>query len=358
MQLRTGFGFAAMAVLALAGCSSDTMLNEPSGIAGYQSPRQVTNAESYGWFRPNQIELTSATPVSAFGLDVNTASYAVARRYLRGETLPPAPAVWSEAFLNYFDYGYEAPDSRARPFRISAVVTPAPWNPDDQLLHVGIRAADVVAEDLPPLRLVLVVDSSEKMGQPDRLPLVAAAAESLIRPLTARDRVALVRFGDGATVAVPAVPGDRAASVAQALQSLAAKGRTTGVAGLELAYDTATSLFDPNAVNLVVLVSGGEFEDFGEKVADNKQRHTQYNLNGFARGRCCPATSGPAWPPRHARPGWRLRPRRSPTSCATTASWPATIPSRRFASWRLVSPPRASRRRSPSSPIWPAARRR
>lgn len=42
--------------------------------------------------------------LSTFGMDVDTASYAVTRRYLRGGDLPPPEAVRVEEFVNAFNY--------------------------------------------------------------------------------------------------------------------------------------------------------------------------------------------------------------------------------------------------------------
>ena len=46
---------------------------------------------------------------STFGMDVDTASYSVTRRYLQDGFLPPPEAVRVEEFINVFDYNYEPP---------------------------------------------------------------------------------------------------------------------------------------------------------------------------------------------------------------------------------------------------------
>ena len=52
-------------------------------------------------------------PLSTFGMDVDTASYSVTRRYLRDGYLPPPEAVRVEEFVNAFDYNYPAPSAEA-----------------------------------------------------------------------------------------------------------------------------------------------------------------------------------------------------------------------------------------------------
>lgn len=47
--------------------------------------------------------------LSTFALDVDTASYSVARRYVNDGNVPPAEAIRVEEFVNYFDPGYPTP---------------------------------------------------------------------------------------------------------------------------------------------------------------------------------------------------------------------------------------------------------
>ena len=50
---------------------------------------------------------------STFGMDVDTASYSVTRRYLRDGHLPPPESVRVEEFVNAFDYNYDPPSHEA-----------------------------------------------------------------------------------------------------------------------------------------------------------------------------------------------------------------------------------------------------
>ena len=76
--------------------------------------------------KPNPVKLTQNEPVSTFSADVDTASYAVIRKYLTDGTLPPRDAVRIEEMVNYFDYHYELPSNRAQPFRPNSRVA---WQP-------------------------------------------------------------------------------------------------------------------------------------------------------------------------------------------------------------------------------------
>jgi Ca-activated chloride channel family protein len=50
---------------------------------------------------------------STFGLDIDTASYTVARRFIDDGNLPDPASVRVEEFVNYFDQGYAPPEDDA-----------------------------------------------------------------------------------------------------------------------------------------------------------------------------------------------------------------------------------------------------
>ena len=77
-----------------------TGLNPPNGAA-YDD----VFFKEYG---TNPFIDTEDDHLSTFGMDVDTASYSVTRRYLRDGYLPPTEAVRVEEFVNAFDYNYAA----------------------------------------------------------------------------------------------------------------------------------------------------------------------------------------------------------------------------------------------------------
>ena len=62
--------------------------------------------------------------LSTFAMDVDTASYTVARRFVMDGNLPDPDSVRVEEFINYFDYGYEPPSDDA--FAIHMEGSPSP----------------------------------------------------------------------------------------------------------------------------------------------------------------------------------------------------------------------------------------
>jgi Ca-activated chloride channel family protein len=203
--------------------------------------------------------LAAEQATSTFGVDVDRASYALARRYLlEWGKRPPADAIRLEEMVNYFPYRYPDPPGRAA-MAVYVDDGAAPWAPEHRLVRIGLQARRRDREKLPPSTLVFLVDVSGSMDEPDRLPLVRAALAALTEELRPQDRVALVTYADGAEVALPATAGDRKAEILDALDDLAAAGGTAGARGLELAYQVAEASRGRNDNTRVILATDGDF---------------------------------------------------------------------------------------------------
>lgn len=57
--------------------------------------------------------------------------------------------------VNYFPYGYPAPEAGEAPFRASVSLFPSPWNAGTELLRIGLQGAMPATTDRPPLDLRL-----------------------------------------------------------------------------------------------------------------------------------------------------------------------------------------------------------
>ena len=83
---------------------------------------------------------------STFAIDVDTASYTVARRFVQDGNLPDPASVWAEEFINYFDQGYASPtDGDA--FAIHLEGSPSPFGSERHcLVRVGLQGRTVAHE--------------------------------------------------------------------------------------------------------------------------------------------------------------------------------------------------------------------
>ena len=197
-------------------------------------------------------------PLSTVSIDVDTAAYTHTRRFINNHQLPPQEAVRLEEFINYFTYDYPQPTDDV-PFSITTELSTAPWNPEHELLLVGLQGKQVAREDLPPNNLVFLLDVSGSMNALDKLPLLKSAMKLLVEQMDERDRVAIVVYAGAAGLVLEPTPGDQAEQIVAAIDALEADGSTAGGAGIELAYQVAEQHFLPEGNNRVILATDGDF---------------------------------------------------------------------------------------------------
>jgi Ca-activated chloride channel family protein len=233
-------------------------------VMHYAMPQPVVappeaNTENYSEFEDNGIVRTAQNAVSTFSIDVDTGSYSNVRRMLAQGQLPPKDAVRVEEMINYFDYGYAGPADRSQPFAVSTELAPAPWDRKRLLMHVGIQGYAVPVSEIPASNLVLLIDTSGSMSDPNKLPLLKEAFRQMVPQLRAQDRVSIVVYAGSAGLVLPPTPGDRHGEILDALGRLEAGGSTNGGEGIELAYAMAKQGFIEGGVNRIVLATDGDF---------------------------------------------------------------------------------------------------
>jgi Ca-activated chloride channel family protein len=235
------------------------MVPAPAGqqIAYNDDPALRESRERYDGEAVSPIHLAAIDPVSTFSVDVDTGSYANARRFLTGGELPPQDAVRTEELINYFRYDLAAPQARGTPFSVATDVMVTPWNPDTRLLRIGLRGYDLPRSARPPANLVFLVDVSGSMADEDKLPLVKAALAGLAGELRPQDKVSIVVYAGAAGLVLE--PTNDPAKIRAALNHLEAGGSTAGGAGLELAYRIARDHLVESGVNRIVLATDGDF---------------------------------------------------------------------------------------------------
>ena len=215
------------------------------------------NTEEYNYLEENGWKAVSSSPFSTFAADVDTASYANVRRMiLRGQEVNPG-AVRIEEMINYFHYDYPQPEA-GEPFSVTTKLSPCPWNPDTQLLLVGLQAQDIPMEDLPPANLVFLIDVSGSMDSPDKLPLVQRAFRLITENLRPEDRISIVTYASSDEVVLDGVSGDEPVRIQEAIEDLMAGGGTNGSDGIITAYNLAEKYFVEGGVNRVILATDGD----------------------------------------------------------------------------------------------------
>lgn len=210
----------------------------------------------------NPFRFTSEFPRSNFSIDVDTASYALMRRYLQSYSdLPPGTEVRIEEFLNYFDYAYPRPAGDA-PFKLYNDLIVCPWKNEHQLLRVAIQAPEFMGGERPAANIVMLLDVSGSMSSRDKLPLLKSAMAQVVQDvLGPADRVAIVTYASGVDTPLASTPCTTAgkAAILAAINALDAGGATNGSGGLQAAYAIAKANLLPGKINRVLLGSDGDF---------------------------------------------------------------------------------------------------
>ncbi|HAS45540.1 MAG TPA: hypothetical protein DCS93_33960 [Microscillaceae bacterium] len=218
----------------------------------------------------NQFLTVKSEPLSTFSIDVDNASYTLARKAINQGRLPYASGVRIEEFVNYFQYKYPQP-SKKHPFAVNAEVAKCPWNPEHHLVHIGLQGKQLDNRKLVPSNLVFLIDVSGSMEAPDKLPLMRKAFKILVQNLREEDRVAIVVYAGNAGLVLPSTSGGNKRQIMEALDRLSAGGSTAGGEGIRLAYKVAKENLIKEGNNRIILATDGDF-NVGESSDEAMQK--------------------------------------------------------------------------------------
>ena len=227
---------------------------------------------------------------STFALDVDTASYTVARRYISDGNLPDPASVRVEEFVNYFDQGYAPPEDDA--FAIHVDGGPSPFlAQDEMLLRIGLKAREVSDRSRPDASLTFVIDVSGSMARENRLGLVKQSLRLLVEGLRRDDTIGIVVYGTQARVLLEPTSARDAGTILDAIDSLEPEGSTNAEAGLRLGYEMARQQLRDEGINRVVLASDGvanvgatDAESILSRIRDDAEAGIQLVSVGFGMG--------------------------------------------------------------------------
>ncbi len=239
----------------------------------------------------NPWVMTADDRLSTFALDVDTASYSIARRYIHDGFLPPKYTVRMEEFVNNFDYNYPAGQGDSEAFTVHAEAGPSPFGQGTVLVKIGVRGKVVGRDQAKPANLVFVVDTSGSMDRDDRLPLVRKSLVMVLDQLSPQDRVSIVSYGTKANLLIEAAPASDKQRILDSLENLQTGGSTNLLSGVELGYEVAQRQFMTNGVNRVILNSDGvanvgpsESDELIDQVQTLRRQGVSFTSVGFGAG--------------------------------------------------------------------------
>lgn len=193
---------------------------------------------------------------STFGLDVDTGSYTIGRRFLDEGMRPEPDSIRPEEWVNAFDYGdrYEGADALG----LTVETAQAPLTDDGtHMVRVAVVAPHVRDSERPAAHLTFVVDTSGSMDIRERLGLVQSSLALLVQNLRDDDTISIVTYGDEASALLPPTPVEEADEILDAIDQLVPSGSTNMEAGLMLGYEQAREEYIDGDINAVILASDG-----------------------------------------------------------------------------------------------------
>ena len=223
----------------------------------FPRPHERPRDMFFRFWGDNAFEIAALDPQSTFSIDVDTASYTLARRYLEEGHLPEKAQVRTEEFVNYFPSDVPAPTEGT--FAVHTDLAPSRFSADAgrSMLRVVLRGREVAKEQRKPLALTFVIDVSGSMAQQNRLEMVKHCLRLLVSQLDANDAIAIVVFSNDARVVLPSTSAAQRGVIEAALFPLRPESSTNSEAGLRLGYEVALASLNPNATNRVVFLSDG-----------------------------------------------------------------------------------------------------
>ena len=251
------------------------------------------NAETYQRICESQFTSVESSPLSTFGADVDTASYANFRRMVKdGYSLYDIPegSIRPEEMVNYFSYDYQSPKNN-QPFGVQATITDCPWNEETKLVTLGIKAREINDTKKVASNIVFLVDVSGSMRDYDKLPLLQMAFELLTDDLDKNDRVSIVTYSSGSEIALAGVPGNEKTKIKKAMNSLIASGSTNGGKGIQNAYRLAEKYFIKGGNNRIIMATDGDLnvgitdsDELENLISRKKESGVYLSVLGFGTG--------------------------------------------------------------------------
>ncbi|MDR3341990.1 MAG: VWA domain-containing protein [Treponema sp.] len=177
----------------------------------------------------------------------------------RGIIVPPEE-IDGDSYIAAFDYHYPEPETDMVGISLYNRLTQVSSQGQEGILQIGLQGKSQPFPELPPLNLVLVIDTSRSMEEDDKIAWVKESMGSFMNKIREIDSLGLVGFNDTAQVIFESTRMDspqKRQQFLEAVNTLSPAGGTTLEPGLTLGYEQALINYQEGAMNLVLLCSDG-----------------------------------------------------------------------------------------------------
>ncbi len=238
---------------------------EESVIAGEKKIKGIKEEllESENAKRP--MLLAQTEPMSTFSIDVDTASYQMAKQVISSGQRPNPLSIRAEEFINSFNYNYEAPKSEA--FKVHSEVVESPFHRGSSIMKIGVQGKRPGGDHRAPSHFCFIVDTSGSMAAANRLPMVKKVLPMIIKQMSAGDKVSLISCGLKSRLELDYVDIKELSFISERIDSLNAVGATNLEASLLDGYEQTLKNLKNGIYSRVILFSDG-VANLGEQNAE------------------------------------------------------------------------------------------
>ncbi len=198
----------------------------------------------------------SENPYSTFSLNINDASFQLAKAALAKGERPDPTSIKTEQFYNAVDYGDPAPTA-GEPVAAMVEQSAHPIIPGRNLVRVALRTGSAGHSAAQPLRLTLLVDQSGSMVREDRRASMEHALSQLGGLLTPNDRVTVIGFSRTPHLLADGLTGDQAGNLDELVNQTASEGGTNLEEAMKLGAQMSERHQLAGAQNRIVLFTDG-----------------------------------------------------------------------------------------------------
>lgn len=252
-------------------------------VMGMPSPMTMEefNTEEYSAIEENGFNAVALTPLSTFGIDVDTASYTTFRSNIINsygevsytlEELRHRNAIRIEEFINYFEYNFENNVDGNR-FTVDYEFGDCSWNDDSKLLAMTLTAED--SDGVSNGRnFVFLIDTSGSMDSSDKALLVYDSFNLLLDSLEKDDIVSVVTYAGTVETLLSGEKVENKSKIQGAIReafdlTVGRGGGTNGSGGIIEAYKIAKENFIEGGNNRVIIASDGDM-NLGEYTSQDE----------------------------------------------------------------------------------------
>ncbi|MEO8617122.1 MAG: von Willebrand factor type A domain-containing protein, partial [Luteolibacter sp.] len=226
-------------------------------------------------------------PYSTFSLNINDASFQIAKAALEKGNRPDPAGIKVEQFYNAVDYGDPAPASN-EPVAATIEQAAHPIIPGRNLVRVSLKTAAAGRGASQPLRLTLLVDQSGSMVREDRRTAMTNALKQLGGLLTPNDHITVVGFSRESHLLADNWTGDKAGQLGDLINQTASEGGTNLEQAINLGEQMAARPHAAGEQNRIVLFTDGAAnlgnanpERLAERVKSLRQKGIAFDIAGI-----------------------------------------------------------------------------